>query len=217
MKGSSEIDLPDEQEIALLARAAGQQIEGDIRVAAQAEAGLAASYALGDELRHHIDAAIEHVAQRMGVIGRDVILLRNGDAEARAGLEEELIDLDIRRQPALVLGDGVGEIGIAGEHPLRKRPDEAPFEAGLRVRFLKGQRGEDAQMHRRIGGGAREHRIGDVIGLAEAERQSEHDLLADAGNDRVGHFICVYERGGAAAAAHYFRLFQSGSGRKRSP
>ena len=122
------IDLSDEQEIAIPARAAREQIEREIGVAAQAQAGLAVAHALGDELRHHVDAALDHVAQRMGVVGGNVALLRGGDAEARAGLEEELVDLDIGRQRARAQRGGVGELGIAGENAVRERLQEAPFE-----------------------------------------------------------------------------------------
>src|SRR5262249_60515739 len=41
---------------------------------------------------------------------------------------------------------------------------------------------------------AREQRVGDVIGLAEAERHRQLDGLADARDDRVGHSIRVFER-----------------------
>jgi len=38
-----------------------------------------------------------------------------------------------------------------------------------------------------------------VIGLAEAERQSELDILADARDDRVGQAIRIFERDGRAS------------------
>ena len=56
------IDLPDEQKIAAPARAVGEQVEREVGIAAQAEARRAAR-ALGDELRDHVDAAVEHVAK----------------------------------------------------------------------------------------------------------------------------------------------------------
>jgi len=190
------IDLPDEEKVALLARAARKQIEREIGVAAQTEAGLAAAHALGDELRHHVDAAVEHVAQRMGVVGADVALLRGGDAEPRAGREEELVDLDVRRQRARVQRQRVSELGIAGEDAVRDRLQEAPFEVALAARLLQGERGEDAQLDRGIGDRAREQRVGDVIGLAEAERHRQLDIFADAFDDRVGHPIRIFERDG---------------------
>jgi hypothetical protein len=41
-----------------------------------------------------------------------------------------------------------------------------------------------------------------VIGLAKAERQRQHDSLADAFDDRVGHPIRIFERDGRAGAYH---------------
>ncbi len=144
-------------------------------------------------------------------------MLRGRDAQPGAGLEEELIDLDIRRQLAGMQGKRIGEIGRAAENAFRERPQEARFEAGLGARLLERQGGEDAEMNRGVGGRARKQGIGDVIGLAEAERQSQHDGLADTGDDRIGHLICVIEVARATGAAHYFKSFQPGSGRKRSP
>ena len=117
-----------------------------------------------------------------------------GDAEPRAGREEELVDLDVRRQRARVQRPRISELGIAREHAVRDRLEEAPFEVALAARLLQGERGEDAKLDRGIGGRAREQRVGDVIGLAEAERQSELDIFADARDDRVGHPIRIFER-----------------------
>ncbi len=211
------IDLPREQEIALAARAQRQQVEREVGIAAQAQAGLAAALPFGDELRDHVDAPLEQIAKRMRVVGGNIVALRRCDPEPRAGLEEEFVDLDIGRKRAGVQRSGIGEVGIAAEHALRERRDEAPLEAGPRARLLERQRCEDSKMDRRIGRGAREQGIGDVIGLAEPERQSEHDLLADAGDDRLGETIGVVEPDRTAAATHQVRWFQSGSGRKRSP
>jgi len=193
------IDLSDEEKVALLARAAREQIEREVGVAAEAETSLAAAHALGDELRHHVDAAVEHVPQRVGVVGADVALLRGGDAEPRAGREEELVDLDVRRQRARVQRERVVELGIAGEHAVRDRLEKAPFEVALAARLLQGERGEDAQLDRGIGGRALKQRVGDVIGLAEAERHRQLDIFADAFDDRVGHTIRIFERDGRAA------------------
>ena len=90
----------------------------------------------------------------------------------------------------------VSELGIAGEDAVRDRLQEAPFEVALAARLLQGERGEDAQLDRGIGGRAREQRVGDVIGLAEAERHRQLDIFADAFDDRVGHPIRIFERDG---------------------
>ena len=70
------VDLPDEDEIGGLAAPLGQEIEDDVRIAAQAVAGGAVANPLGHQLPDHIDAALQHGAERMGVVGRDIALLR---------------------------------------------------------------------------------------------------------------------------------------------
>ena len=159
----------------------------------------------GDELRHHVHPAIEHTAQRMGVVGGDVALLRGGDAEAGAGLEKELVDDDVRRQRARMQRLGIGELGIAGEHALCEWLHEAPFEARPAAWRLQCQRGEDMEADRRVGRRAREQGVGDVVGLAEAERQRQHEVLADAGDDGIGDAIRIVEPVGAAVVALHVR------------
>src|SRR5262249_35135761 len=56
---------------------------------------------------------------------------------------------------------------------------------------------------RGIGGRAGEQRVGDVIGFAEPERQSERDRLADAGDDLVGHALRICECDRSARAARH--------------
>ena len=205
MNGSSELTCANEKKRALAARAARQEIEREVGVAAQTEPRLAAAHALGDELRHHVHPAVEHIAQRMGVVGGNVILLRDGDAEPGAGLEEEFVDRDVRRERARVQGRGIGELRVAGEDAIGERLHEAPLQARRAARLLQCQRGEDVQADRCIRRGAREQGVGDVIGLAESERQRHHDVLADAVDDGIGDAIRIVEPVGTAAAALHVR------------
>ena len=99
--------------------------------------------AMRHQLRHHIDAAVEHVAQRMGIVRGDVMLLGVGRAEPLAGFEEELVDHDIRRHLVVVDRRRVSERRIAGEQPLRDRIEKTPFQLVLGARRFQGQRGED--------------------------------------------------------------------------
>src|SRR6516165_12048964 len=97
----------------------------------------------------------------------------------------------------------VVELGKAGEHAVRDRLEEAPFEVALAARLLQGERGEDAKLDRGIGGRALKQRVGDVIGLAEAERHRQLDVFADAFDDRVGQAICILERDWRASATRH--------------
>ena len=139
------IDLPDEQKVALAARARRQQIEREVRVAAQAQARLVRGPRAWPRAAPPRSPRDRAPAQRVGVVGGDVALLRGRDAEAGAGLEEEFIDDDVRRQRARTQGLGIGELGIAGEHALRERLHEAPFEARPTAWRLQCQRGEDME------------------------------------------------------------------------
>ena len=63
------------------------------------------------------------------------------------------------------------------------------LERAAAARLLQRERGEDAQADRAIGRRSGEQRVGDVVGLAESERQRQHDRLADARHDGVGQAI----------------------------
>ena len=114
------------------------------------------------------------------------MLLRIRRAEPLAGLEEEFIDLDVGRYVCGVDRRRVIERRIAGEQPLRDGIEKTPFQLALGARRFQRQRGEDGQPDRTVGDRLGIERIGDVIGLAEAERQGEHDGLADFLDDCVG-------------------------------
>ena len=120
MNGSSELTCPTNRKSHWPRARRRQQIEREVGVAAQAQPRLAAAHALGDELRHHVHPAVEHIAQRMGVVGGNVILLRGGDAEPGAGLEEEFVDRDVRRERARMQRRGIGELRVAGEDALAR-------------------------------------------------------------------------------------------------
>ena len=204
-EGQLRIDLPNEKEIALFARPGRQQIEREVGVAAQAQSRLAAALAPGDELRDHVHPAREHIAQGMGVVRGNIILLRGGDAEPRAGLEEKLIDRDVGCERARSLRRAIGELRVAGEDAIRERLHEAPFEARRPARRLQCERGEDVEPDRGIVRRAGKQGIGDVIGLAEAERQRQHEVPAHAIDDGIGDAVRIVEPVGAAAAAFHVR------------
>src|SRR5476651_2701495 len=85
------IHLGDELEVRGTARAGGEQIKREIGIAAQAVARLAVDHpdALGDELGDDIDAALDHIAEGMGIIGGNVVLLRQRYVEPGAGEEKK--------------------------------------------------------------------------------------------------------------------------------
>jgi len=202
------IDLADQYEICFPARACCEQIERDIGIAAETQPRSAAALFLGHDLRHHIDAAREHITACVRVVGADIALLGAGNSKPRAGLKEELVDHHVGRKPALALGGSVGQIGVAAEHAVRERPCKSGAELRASARLLQCQRGEDAQVERAVRLRAREQGIGDVVRFAEAKRQPEHDVLADASNDRIGETVGVGEASGAGAAQGSVSYFE---------
>ena len=90
--------------------------------------------------------------------------------------EEKLDHLDVGRQRAGMQRVGIGEIGIAAEQALDHGRDEAPLEQVLGLRLFQRQRGKQRQVDGAVGGGARIQRIDDVVGLAEPERQPDHQI-----------------------------------------
>jgi hypothetical protein len=71
-----------------------------------------------DKLADDIDAAVKNVAQRMGVVRRNIMLLSVRRTEPLPGLEEKLVDLDVCRHLFFADRLGVSERRIAAEHPL---------------------------------------------------------------------------------------------------
>ena len=173
--------------------------------------------AMRHQLRHHVDAAVEHIAQRMGVVRRDVMLLRIGRAEPLARFEKKLIDHDIRRHLAVVDRRRVSERRIAGEQPLRDRIEKTPLQLALGARRFERQRGEDGEIDRAVGGRLGVERVGDVIGLAETERQSEHDGLANLLDNRVREPHRIGKARRPRAGMDHCKESQPGSGWKRGP
>jgi hypothetical protein len=146
------VDLADQAEVRCPLGARRQQVDREIRVAAQAVPFLRL-------VRHHelcdqVDAHVEHDPNHMAVVGRDVALLGTRHLQPAAGQEEELVDLDVRRQRVLAQHAGIGKLGIVAEQPLDHWFDEAPLQQAARLRLLQGQGGDDAQRDRGIRHGA---------------------------------------------------------------
>ena len=51
------------------------------------------------------------------------------------------------------------------------------------LRLFQRQRGKERQVDRAVGGGARVERVDDVVGLAEPERQADHEVGSDIADD----------------------------------
>jgi len=111
-----------------------------------------------------------------------------------SGKEEELDDRDVGRQPARAERIGIGEIGITAEQAVDDRRDEATLDQALRFRLFQRQRREQCQLDVRIRNCACIERVDDMVGLAEAERQADHEVGADIADDVLREHIGVGEQ-----------------------
>ena len=213
------IGLAGEQKVGAAGAAQRQQIERQVGIAAETVRSRRFIGAMRHQLGDHIGAAVEDVAQRMRIVRRNIVLLRVWRVEPLPGFKEEFVDLDVRRHPLVANGGGVIERRIAGEQPPRHRIEETVFEIAVGARRFERQRGENGQRYRAVGHRLGEQRIGDVIGLAEAKRQRQHDGLADFFDDCLGEprriVECPWRR--PDRGMNHCRVSQPGSGWKRGP
>ena len=111
------------------------------------------------------------------------MLLRKRHVQPFAGQKEKLDHLDVVRQFARMQRVGIRQVGIATKQAIDHRPDEALFEQDRRLRFFQRQRREQGELDRTVGGGACVQRVDDVVGLAEPERQADHEAGSDIADD----------------------------------
>ena len=149
----------------------------------------------------------------MGVVRRDVVLLGVAIAQKRPGLEEELDHSDIGRQRIVPAVRHIVEPGDAVVEAFRQRPGEATLQPLAARRRVEGQGRLDGQVDLRVAQRPAVERIGDMVRLAEAERQRQDDRLADRRDHRVGQRIGL----GEALRHQLFRRCQPSSGAKRGP
>src|ERR1700749_1324277 len=186
-EGKFVVHLRGDDEIAAAPLARLHHVQDRVGIAAEAVTVVFPRH----ELRHDIDAALDEIARRMRVVRGDVALLRAVDGQPLSGDEEELVDLDIVRHRAVPQCLCVSKFGIAPEKTLDHRIEETVFKLAFCARFLKRQRSEDRKPDRTIGRGARVQSIRNMVRLAEAEWQPEHDILADLCDDRFGNGLRI--------------------------
>ena len=129
------------------------------------------------------------------------MLLRERHVQPPSRQEEKFDDADIGRQRTRMQRIGISEIGIAAKQAVDHRRDEAAFQQVRRFRLFQRQSGKEGQVDAAVGAGACEQRIGNVVGLAEPERQPDHEVGSDIANDilrnRVGVGEQARHRGGS--------------------
>ncbi|MGX1108915.1 hypothetical protein AB7M47_007298 [Bradyrhizobium elkanii] len=124
------------------------------------------------------------------------MLLRQWLVQPLSREEEELDHLDVGRKCAVMQRIRIREIRIAAEQAIDHRSDEAPFEQALRLRLFQRQCGEQRQIDGAVGQCPRIQRVDDVVSLAEAERQPDHQFGSDVTNDVLRDRLGVGEQYG---------------------
>ena len=91
------IDLADQLERCATLRAGAQDIQRRVGVAAQAVAGDAVDDAFRHQLGDDIETARQQIRRGMGIIGRNIVLLRIGRVQPLPGQKEKLEHADVGR------------------------------------------------------------------------------------------------------------------------
>ena len=172
------------------------ELGAGVGVAAERVAQAGSGLALADQLRGDVAALLEDIARREGVVGGDVVALRVRGVQVAAGLEEELLDLHVRRQPVGTQVEHVVEIGAVAIDALQEGPEDARFQLRRGHRLLQRERGEDRELEVRVGFGARIERVQQLGRLAEAERHADAQVVPEPGDQGVDGSVAAGERGG---------------------
>lgn len=187
------VDLADQQNGFPGVAALGdhrQQVEGDVRVAAQAQA-IRMFAAAGEQLRHQVQAGGVDVAGGVAVVAADVILLGRGAVEQAAGLHEELFDADVGGQAVAVqVGEEI-EFRVITEDALDEGFDKAFLQAITQRRAAEAQRGVDRQLPLGQAFDPPVQRVDEVIGFAQPQRHAHVDMRRQA-RQHVIH--CLFDR-----------------------
>ncbi|VVN63272.1 hypothetical protein PS685_04291 [Pseudomonas fluorescens] len=153
----------------------GQQIEGDIRVAAQAQTRCILGVS-SNQLGHQVQAAGIDVAGRVTVIAADVILLGRRAVEQTARLQKELLDVDVGGHAVVKQVGQVIQLNVIAKYPLDKRLQKQPLQSVPKWGAAQTQSGIDRQLAFGQLPDPLIQRIDEAVGLAQAQRQAKVNM-----------------------------------------
>ena len=130
----------------------------------------------------------------MGIVCGNVMLLRERDVQPPSRQKEEFDDADIGRQHARMQCIRISEIRITAEQAVDHGRDEAAFQQVRWFRLFQRQGGKEGQVDAAVGAGAREQCIGNMVGLAEPERQPDHEIGSDIADDILRNRLGIGEQ-----------------------
>jgi hypothetical protein len=111
------------------------------------------------------------------------MLLCRWNVQPAPGQEKKFDHLDVRRQLVRTQRVGIGKLGVASKQSFDNGCDETTFKQVRRPRFFKRERRKECEIDGTVGDRTRKERIGDMVGLAQAQRQADHQLGADVTDD----------------------------------
>src|SRR5688572_15583480 len=193
-EGQLAVDLTDQRERAAARthlRDLRQQVGSEVRICAEAQQarGRFAGRRSRDQLRDYVQPASQSVACDVRVVRAEIVLLKLLAAQPGAGLEEEFDDFDVVGQLALLDEPHVFQLGIAAEHTLGQRLDQASLEIAAPARLAQRQGRNDREPDRRVGERARDEGVDQPVRLADGDGQPQHHVLADAAQGCFDAFL----------------------------
>ena len=136
---------------------------------------------LGEDVYFH---ALQ-VARNVGIVKTRVAALNGNTGQPRAGLQEELVDLDVRWQSVSAQGSDVEQLGIGRKQSVQQWLHEPP----LKIRAVAGPRqcepSEDGEAQMRVGLDETVECVEEQHGLAYADRCRDLEIWPDAIDDRL--------------------------------
>ena len=127
----------------------------------------------------------------MGEVAVDEVFLGVSVVEKRAGLQEDLDDLDILWQLALEVGLYVVEIRQVAEDPLHEGVDEALLQVAAALGSTEGNPGDYGQFDSRVSHRAPVQFVEKMRGTTEAS--GDHHLVADVLQQRFHALLEIRE------------------------
>src|SRR5262245_1113509 len=130
-----------------------------------------------DELGEYVRLGPFEMPRHLGIIEADVALLRQLVSQGPAGQQEELVDPDVRRQPALTDGRRVERLDAAGEEATEKRFGEPTLQRRAGARERQRQAREDRELHTTVRLSQAIQCVDDEDRLADAHRNGEPEIV----------------------------------------
>ena len=170
-----------------------RHVEGQVGIRAKAQARRSGIAVRRHDLRQNVGLHALQMSRHVGVIQADVALLHWSRAEPGAGLQEEFVDADVRRQPVLAQCRHVERFRVGWKQALQQRPGKTGLERAAKTRAGQCQPGEDRKLQAGVALDQAIERVEQQHRLADADRHGDADVGADAIGDGSGGRVSIVE------------------------